>query len=189
MSILTIENLKKTYRGGKIAVDHLSLSIEPGEICGFIGPNGSGKTTTIRCVMGLVDFECGRITVDGHAITEDPVACKSVMAYLPDNPDLYQYLTGIQYLNFVADMFGVDAATRTERIREYSWCCGAGGGCNVTNEEFSVWTAKERLEEAVSTGASVLVTACPWCKTNFNRVSDGPQLDVVDIIDLVRSAM
>ena len=76
-----------------------------------------------------------------------------------------------------------------ERIREYSWCCGAGGGCNVTDEEFSVWTATERLEEAVSTGASALVTACPWCKTNFNKVTDGPKMEIVDIIDLVRSAL
>ena len=117
--MLKIEHLNKTYPGGKRAVQDLSLHIEPGDIYGFIGHNGAGKTTTLRCVAGIIGFDSGEIRVDGHSVAREPLKCKRSMAYVPDNPDLYEYLTGIQYLNFIADVFAVDAATRQERIRKY----------------------------------------------------------------------
>ena len=117
--MLNIEHLTKTY-GEKKAVDDLSLRIAPGEIYGFIGHNGAGKTTTLKSVMGILPFDAGEITVDGISIREDPLACKRIMAYIPDNPDLYDYMTGAQYLNFVADIFGVSEADRKERIRAYT---------------------------------------------------------------------
>lgn len=117
--MLRIKNLSKTYQGGKKAVDHLSLQIEPGDIYGFIGHNGAGKTTTIKAVAGIIDFEEGEILVDGLSVKEHPLECKRKMAYIPDNPDLYEYLTGIQYLNFIADIFQVTKKEREERIRKY----------------------------------------------------------------------
>lgn len=117
--MLRIKNLSKTYQGGKRAVDHLSLQIEPGDIYGFIGHNGAGKTTTIKAVAGIIDFEEGEILVDGMSVKEHPLECKRKMAYIPDNPDLYEYLTGIQYLNFIADIFQVTKKEREERIRKY----------------------------------------------------------------------
>lgn len=117
--MLRIKNLSKTYQGGKRAVDHLSLQIEPGDIYGFIGHNGAGKTTTIKAVVGIIDFEEGEILVDGMSVKEHPLECKRKMAYIPDNPDLYEYLTGIQYLNFIADIFQVTKKEREERIRKY----------------------------------------------------------------------
>ena len=117
--MLNIEHLTKTY-GGKAAVQDLSLHIRPGEICAFIGHNGAGKTTTLKCCCGIQQFDSGRITVDGISVQDDPLECKRRLAYLPDNPDLYEYMTGIQYLNFIADIFGVDAALRRERIRRYA---------------------------------------------------------------------
>ena len=116
--MLEIKNLKKTYKGGKIAVSDLSLSVKPGDIYGFIGHNGAGKTTTIKCVVGIHDFDEGEILVDGVSIRKDPIRCKKVLAYIPDNPDLYDYLTGIQYLNFMADIFEIPAEEREQRIRE-----------------------------------------------------------------------
>lgn len=116
--MLEIRNLTKTYKGGKKAVSNLSLKVEPGDICGFIGHNGAGKTTTIKCIVGIHDFEAGEILVDGISVKENPLKCKSVLAYIPDNPDLYEYLTGIQYLNFIADIFGVPAEERKKRIQE-----------------------------------------------------------------------
>ncbi|MFW5651985.1 MAG: ABC transporter ATP-binding protein [Acetivibrio ethanolgignens] len=116
--MLEIRNLTKTYKGGKKAVSNLSLKVEPGDICGFIGHNGAGKTTTIKCIVGIHDFEAGEILVDGTSVKENPLKCKSVLAYIPDNPDLYEYLTGIQYLNFIADIFGVPAEERKKRIQE-----------------------------------------------------------------------
>ncbi|MBS7340854.1 MAG: ABC transporter ATP-binding protein [Lachnospiraceae bacterium] len=116
--MLEIKNLKKTYKGGKTAVANLSLSVKPGDIYGFIGHNGAGKTTTIKCVMGIHDFDEGEILVDGVSIRKDPIRCKKVLAYIPDNPDLYDYLTGIQYLNFMADIFEIPAEEREQRIRE-----------------------------------------------------------------------
>ncbi len=116
--MLEIKNLKKTYKGGKTAVANLSLSVKPGDIYGFIGHNGAGKTTTIKCVVGIHDFNEGEILVDGVSIRKDPIRCKKVLAYIPDNPDLYDYLTGIQYLNFMADIFEIPAEEREQRIRE-----------------------------------------------------------------------
>ena len=116
--MLTIKNLTKTYKGGKTAVKDLSLSVEPGDIYGFIGHNGAGKTSTIKCVVGIQDFEEGEITIDGVSIKENPIYCKENMAYIPDNPDLYEYLTGIQYLNFVADIFRLSKKDREERIKK-----------------------------------------------------------------------
>ena len=114
--MLYIEHLTKTF-GEKKAVDDLSLHIAPGEIYGFIGHNGAGKTTTLKSVVGIQQFDSGRITIGGHSIQDDPIACKKMLAYIPDNPDLYEFMTGIQYLNFIADIFGVGADERAERIR------------------------------------------------------------------------
>ncbi|MCE5188940.1 MAG: ABC transporter ATP-binding protein [Eubacteriales bacterium] len=118
--MLTIEHLTKTYGGDVKAVDDLSLTVEPGDIYGFIGHNGAGKTTTLRAVAGILSFDSGTIRVNGRNIAEDPIACKREMAYIPDNPDLYEHLTGIQYLNFVADIYGVSESDRDERIKRYA---------------------------------------------------------------------
>ena len=115
--MLQIEHLTKIY-GEKKAVDDLSLHILPGEIYGFIGHNGAGKTTTLKSVAGILRFDAGEIRIDGTSIRTDPLACKRKLAYIPDNPDLYDYMTGIQYLNFIANIFGVSAADRQVRIRE-----------------------------------------------------------------------
>ena len=117
--MLQITNLTKTY-GQKRAVDSLSLHILPGEIYGFIGHNGAGKTTTIKAVCGILGFDEGEIYVDGISIKEDPLACKSRIAYIPDNPDLYDFMTGIQYLNFIADVFSVSADLRQSKIHAYA---------------------------------------------------------------------
>ncbi len=117
--MLEIRNFSKTYRGGKRAVRDLTLNIRPGAIVGFIGHNGAGKTTTIRAVAGVLDFEEGDITVGGHSIKREPIECKRLLAYVPDNPDLYEYLTGMQYLNFIADVFRIPAELRAERARAY----------------------------------------------------------------------
>ena len=117
--MLYIQHLTKRY-GEKKAVDDLSLHIAPGEIYGFIGHNGAGKTTTLKSVVGILQFDEGEITIDGHSVKADPLACKRELAYIPDNPDLYDFMTGIKYLNFVADIFGVGAAERQERIRKYA---------------------------------------------------------------------
>ena len=115
--MLQIEHLTKTY-GEKKAVDDLSLHILTGEIYGFIGHNGAGKTTTLKSVAGILRFDAGEIRIGGTSIRTDPLACKRKLAYIPDNPDLYDYMTGIQYLNFIANIFGVSAADRQVRIRE-----------------------------------------------------------------------
>ena len=115
--MLQIRHLTKSY-GGKKAVDDLSLHIRPGEICGFIGHNGAGKTTTLRSVVGILQFDAGEITIGGKSIKTDPLACKRELAYIPDNPDLYEFMTGIRYLQFIADIFAVPAQERQERIRE-----------------------------------------------------------------------
>ena len=115
--MLQIEHLTKTY-GEKKAVDDLSLHILPGEVYGFIGHNGAGKTTTLKSVAGILRFDTGEIRIGGTSIRTDPLACKRKLAYIPDNPDLYDYMTGIQYLNFIANIFGVSAADRQVRIRE-----------------------------------------------------------------------
>lgn len=118
-AMLNIEHLTKTY-GEKKAVDDLSLHILPGEIYGFIGHNGAGKSTTIKSAVGILQFDAGTITVCGKNILDEPLACKRELAYIPDNPDLYEFMSGIKYLNFVANVFGVSADVRQERIRKYA---------------------------------------------------------------------
>jgi ABC-2 type transport system ATP-binding protein len=117
--MLNIKHLTKTY-GEKKAVDDLSLHILPGEIYGFIGHNGAGKTTTLKACCGILQFDSGDITIDGISVKENPVGCKRNLAYIPDNPDLYEFMTGIQYLNFISDIFAVSAADRRYRIRYYA---------------------------------------------------------------------
>lgn len=117
--MLNIEHLTKLY-GNRKAVDDLSLHIRPGEICAFIGHNGAGKTTTLKSCAGILQFEQGDIQINGLSIREEPLACKQIMAYLPDNPDLYEFLSGIRYLNFIADVYGVSDAERTKRIETYA---------------------------------------------------------------------
>lgn len=117
--MLKITHLTKTF-GEKKAVDDLSLEIAPGEIYGFIGHNGAGKTTTLKSVVGIQQFDAGEITIGGVSLKEDPLACKRQLAYIPDNPDLYDFMTGIKYLNFIADIFGVSASDRQARIRKYA---------------------------------------------------------------------
>lgn len=117
--MLKLEHLTKRY-GEKKAVDDLTLEIRPGEICAFIGHNGAGKTTTLKICSGILKPDGGRVWVDGISVQDDPLGAKRKLAYLPDNPDLYEYMTGIQYLNFIADVFDVDAQTRAERIASYS---------------------------------------------------------------------
>lgn len=118
--MLEIDHLTKTYPGGKVAVRDLSLRIENGDLYGFIGHNGAGKTTTIRSAVGILPFESGDILIDGISVKKDPVAVKKIIAYLPDNPDLYESLTGIQYLNFIADIFRVSAEDRKSRVGKYA---------------------------------------------------------------------
>lgn len=117
--MLKIEHLTKIY-GSKKAVDDLSLHIAPGEIYGFIGHNGAGKTTTLKSVVGILQFEQGEIYINGKSIRQNPLACKRELAYIPDNPDLYEYMTGLKYLNFIADVFGIDFALRQQRIAYYA---------------------------------------------------------------------
>ena len=117
--MLNINHLTKTY-GDKRAVDDLTLHIKPGEIYGFIGHNGAGKTTTIKAVCGILRFDAGEIFVDGISVQDDPLSCKKRIAYIPDNPDLYEYMSGIKYLNFIADIFAVPAGERQEKIRKYA---------------------------------------------------------------------
>ena len=118
--MLRIEHYSKTYPGGKKAVDDLTLHVQPGEIYGFIGHNGAGKTTTLRAVAGVMDFTEGTIAIDGHDIKREPVAAKQVTAFLPDNPDLYEFMKGIDYLNFIADLYGIPAGQRTADIGKYA---------------------------------------------------------------------
>lgn len=117
--MLRIENLTKTY-GEKKAVDNLSLHIAPGEIYGFIGHNGAGKTTTLKAVVGILQFDKGEVFIEGESIRKNPLVCKQKIAYIPDNPDLYEFMSGIKYLNFIADVYGVGANQRQEKIRKYA---------------------------------------------------------------------
>lgn len=117
--MLTIKNLTKHYKGSDKGITNLDLEIEAGDIYGFIGHNGAGKTTTIKCIVGIQDLDEGDILVDGTSVKADPMTCKRKLAYIPDNPDLYEYMTGIQYLNFVADIFGISASDRKARIEKY----------------------------------------------------------------------
>ncbi len=117
--MLRIENLTKKY-GNKSAVDNLSLHINAGEIYGFIGHNGAGKTTTLKACCGILQFDDGEIYIDGISVRANPIECKKKLAYIPDNPDLYEFMSGIKYLNFVADIFGVSKDERNEKIKKYS---------------------------------------------------------------------
>ncbi len=119
-AMLEIKNYTKSYGNGKKAADNVSLTVEAGDIFGFIGHNGAGKSTTIRAVVGVLDFTEGDIFIDGHSVKTEPIECKKITAYIPDNPDLYENLTGIQYLNFIADVFEIGAAEREELIRKYA---------------------------------------------------------------------
>ena len=119
MKMLKIEHLTKEY-GDKKAVDDLSLEIESGEIYGFIGHNGAGKTTTLKSVVGILKFDAGEIYIDGESVQAAPLVCKKKIAYIPDNPDLYEFMSGIKYLNFIADVYGVGADQRQEKIRKYA---------------------------------------------------------------------
>lgn len=118
--MLKIVNFSKSYKGGKRAVDGLNLEVESGDIFGFIGHNGAGKTTTIRAIAGVLDFEEGDILIDGISIKKDPVSCKKITAYIPDNPDLYEHLTGIAYLNFIGDIYEIGKAERKQAIEKYA---------------------------------------------------------------------
>ena len=118
--MLTIANFSKTYKGGKKAVENISLTVEKGDIFGFIGHNGAGKSTTIKSVVGILDYEEGEILIDGHSMKTEPLLCKQITAYIPDNPDLYEHMTGIQYLNFIADVFGISSTVREEKVKKYA---------------------------------------------------------------------
>jgi ABC-2 type transport system ATP-binding protein len=118
--MLKIKNLSKTYKGGKRAVDNLTLEIKPGDIYGFIGHNGAGKTTTLRAIAGSLDSDAGDILIHGISIKTNPLACKKIMAYIPDNPELYENLTGIQYIKFIGDVYGVSKEERKTGIAKYS---------------------------------------------------------------------
>lgn len=120
MNILEIKNYTKIYGEGKKAADDISITVESGDIYGFIGHNGAGKSTTIRAVVGVLDFTDGDIIINGHSVKSDSLECKRITAYIPDNPDLYENLTGIQYLNFIADVFGLSSSDRTARIQKYA---------------------------------------------------------------------
>lgn len=120
MGILDIRNLTKVYKSGTKAVDDLSLTVDAGDIFAFIGPNGAGKTTTIKAVVGILEFNSGEIYIDGKSVLTDPIACKQVTAYIPDNPDLYDGMKGIEYLNFICDVFQVPQKDREERIGRYA---------------------------------------------------------------------
>ena len=136
INMLKIENLTKKY-GDKKAVDNLSLHIEKGEIYGFIGHNGAGKTTTIKSCCGILGFDEGEIYIDGISVKEKPVECKKKLAYIPDNPELYDFMTGIQFLNFIADIFGVEASVRQEKIRKYAELFGLTADLSLQIKSYS----------------------------------------------------
>ena len=119
-AMLEIKHYTKSYNGKSKAADDVCLTVESGDIYGFIGHNGAGKSTTIRAVVGVLDFTEGEILIDGHSVKDEPIECKKITAYIPDNPDLYENLTAIQYLNFIADVFGIDDAEREQRIKKYA---------------------------------------------------------------------
>ena len=118
--MLDIQNLTKMYKGSGKGVRDLTLSLSEGDIYGFIGHNGAGKTTTLKCIAGILDFPQGEILIDGHSVKREELFCKSIIAYIPDNPDLPGYLTGIQYLNFISDIYGLSESARTENIVKYA---------------------------------------------------------------------
>ena len=118
--MLEIRHFSKSYGNNKLAADDVNITVESGDIYGFIGHNGAGKSTTIRAAVGVLDFTDGDIYIDGHSVKDEPMECKRVTAYIPDNPDLYENLTGIQYLNFIADVFEISANDREERVKKYA---------------------------------------------------------------------
>lgn len=120
MNVLEIKNFGKTYNNGKQAVENISIEVAAGDIFAFIGHNGAGKSTTIKAVVGVLDFEQGEIYIEGLSIKTNPIDCKSITAYIPDNPDLYEHLTGIQYLNFISDVFGLSSSEREQQIKKYA---------------------------------------------------------------------
>lgn len=134
--MLKIENLTKRY-GEKTAVNNLSLHIAPGEIYGFIGHNGAGKTSTLKCIVGIQDFDEGEIYIDSKSIKKQPIECKRLFAYIPDNPDIYDFMTGIQYLNFVADIFEVSQQERSELIKKYADMFEISGSLNDAINSYS----------------------------------------------------
>lgn len=134
--MLRIENLTKRY-GEKTAVNNLSLHIAPGEIYGFIGHNGAGKTSTLKCIVGIQDFDEGEIYIDSKSIKNQPIECKKLFAYIPDNPDIYDFMTGIQYLNFVADIFEVSQQERSELIKKYADMFEISGSLNDAINSYS----------------------------------------------------
>ncbi len=144
--MLSIRNLTKTYGGGKTAVSNLSIEVAAGDIYGFIGHNGAGKTTTIRSVVGICDFESGEILIDGVSVRENPALCKTKFAYIPDNPDLYEYLTGVQYLSFIADIFGIPSVEREARIQKY---VGAFGLTSALGDLISSYSHGMKQKTAV----------------------------------------
>ena len=134
--MLRINRFTKTY-GNKVAVDNLNLHIAPGEIFGFIGHNGAGKTTTLKACCGILQFDQGEITVCGHSIRKEPLACKQSLAYIPDNPDLYEFLTGLQYLSFVADIYGISKADRQAGIQKYGGLLGMTDDLSLPISQYS----------------------------------------------------
>ena len=134
--MLRINRFTKAY-GNKVAVDNLNLHIAPGEIFGFIGHNGAGKTTTLKACCGILQFDQGEITVCGHSIRKDPLACKQSLAYIPDNPDLYEFLTGLQYLSFVADIYGISKADRQAGIQKYGGLLGMTEDLSLPISQYS----------------------------------------------------
>jgi ABC-type multidrug transport system, ATPase component len=136
-TMLSIANLSKTYKGGKQAVKNLSLEVNDGDLYGFIGPNGAGKTTTLKCIAGILPFTEGEIRIDGHSVTRDPLVCKQVIAYIPDNPDLYESMTGIQFLNFIADVFKMSSGDRRAQITRYAEMFGMTENLNSPISSFS----------------------------------------------------
>ena len=122
MNILEIKNFSKTYKGNKKAVDNLSITVEAGDIYGFIGHNGAGKSTTIKSVVGVLEFTEGEIYIDGHSVKKEPMECKSITAYIPDNPDIYEFLTGIQYLNFVQIYSGLNRVSDRKELKLMEIC-------------------------------------------------------------------
>lgn len=120
MNVLEIKNFGKTYNNGKQAVENIDIEVAAGDIFAFIGHNGAGKSTTIKAVVGVLDFEQGEIYIEGLSIKTNPIDCKSITAYIPDNPDLYEHLTGIQYLNFISDVFGLSSSEREQQIKKYA---------------------------------------------------------------------
>ena len=134
--MLRINRFTKTY-GNKVAVDNLNLHIAPGEIFGFIGHNGAGKTTTLKACCGILQFDQGEITVCGHSIRKEPLACKQSLAYIPDNPDLYEFLTGLQYLSFVADIYGISKTDRQAGIQKYGGLLGMTDDLSLPISQYS----------------------------------------------------